>query len=263
MSLDLRPGLLGRIITTSVIPLSSKTANESRPAEIRERPPSAPAMEPLVKVRAAPSAPRKTHVLDHPIAQHALTALRNRHTAAQEFRDFSNQLLLFLAMEATRALPAREEAVEGCAGPCTGKVLAKSVVFLSVTRRAMGLAHNVSEFIPDLLVGSISIDQSSGSSRPVPRLHLVNAPALADSQIILFDPVVATGLSASLALNLLRGSGASDIVFISFLVSAQGLARIHSTAPDLRVWTAAIDSDWDSKRGPMPGLGNFSERLYG
>jgi uracil phosphoribosyltransferase len=94
-------------------------------------------------------------------------------------------------------------------------------------------------------------------------LHIANAPALADVRVILFDPVVASGGSVSQALNLLRRCGAIDVSLISFLVSLPGLSRLQSSFPDLTVWTAAIDSELDPKRGPLPGLGNFAERLYG
>jgi uracil phosphoribosyltransferase len=81
--------------------------------------------------------------------------------------------------------------------------------------------------------------------------------------VILFDPVVSTGLSACLALNVLRRSGAADIALISFLVSSVGLERLQASQPDLAVWTAAIDIEWDAKRGAIPSLGDFGERLYG
>jgi uracil phosphoribosyltransferase len=210
-----------------------------------------------------PAAVKKVNVVEHPIALHALTGLRNRQTGPEQFRAFSNQLLVLLAIEATRTLPAREETVETEVGPYGGRTLAKPVVFLAVSRHGLGLVHQVASFVPGALVGMINLGQA-GHGQPLdPRLHLVNAPALSGVRVILFDPVVATGLSASVALDLLRRSGAVDVTLVSFLVSAVGLERVQAASPDLTVWTAAIDTEWDSKRGPLPGLGNFGERLYG
>ena len=213
-------------------------------------------------VVAAPVA-KKVNVAEHSLAQHALMALRNKHTAPAQFRQITNQLLVLLTLEATRTLPTRDELVETHTTTHTGQVLAKPVVFLSITRHGLGLAHSVADFFPELLVGTISLDRNGDNPHTEPRLHLVNAPALSDARVILFDPVVASGFSASQAINFIRRSGATDIVLLSFLSSFQGLSRLQTSSPELSVWTAGIDSDWDSKRGPMAGLGNFAERLYG
>ena len=212
---------------------------------------------------AAPQAACELKIADHPIARHALTALRDRSTGAERFRMFSSQLLLILAIEAMRSMPTREEPVETAADRQAGTVLAKRVVFLSLTRHGLGLAHDLAAFIPNAMVGAVSVDRTSRDKDPEPRLHLAGAPALGDVRVILFAPIVATGLSAALALDLLRRSGATDVSLLSFVVSAQGLANLQSNAPGLTIWTAAVDSGWDAKRGPMPGIGDFGERLYG
>ena len=218
-------------------------------------------------VAAAPIAtapvPKTINVAEHSLARHALMLLRNKHTASAQFRQITNQLLVLLTLEATRTLPTRDELVETHSTTHTGQVLAKPVVFLSITRHGLGLAHSVANFFPELLVGTISLDRNGDNPHTEPRLHLVNAPALSDARVILFDPVVASGFSASQAINFIRRAGATDIVLLSFLSSFQGLSRLQSSSPELLVWTAGIDSDWDSKRGPMAGLGNFAERLYG
>ena len=202
-------------------------------------------------------------VVEHPVAQHALTMLRNKQTPPHQFRTFSNQLLVALVMEATRSLPTRAESVAAAGQTALGHVIAKPIVFLAVARSGLGLAHRMVEFFPDLLVGTISYDVSAAGQTPDPRLHLPNAPALRDARVIVFDPIVATGASASLAISLVRRTGASDISLVSFLVSAPGLNQIQENAPDLRVWTASIEPKLDARRGPMPGVGDFPARLFG
>jgi uracil phosphoribosyltransferase len=207
-------------------------------------------------------APVNVNVLAHPIARHALTALRNKHTPTKQFRMFSNQLLVMLAIEATRTLPTREEPVETPADSHLGAALGKPVVFLSLTRHGLGLAHSLADFIPGVSIGAISLGHGSSGQPLEPRLHLANAPLLTDARVILFDPVVGAGFSAGSALHLVRRSGASDITLLSFLISSPGLKRIQATIPGLTVWTAEIEQELDPKRGPLPGLGNFAERLY-
>lgn len=220
----------------------------------------APAITPPV---ISPPPAKKVNVAEHPLAQHALMALRNKQTGAPQFRQISHQLLVMLALEATRTLPTQDDMVQTHSTTHTGPVLAKPVVFLSINRHGLGLAHQAAEFFPELLVGSISLDRSGDPAGAEPRLHITNAPALRDARVILFDPVVATGLTASKAIQFIRRTGATDITLVSFIVSFQGLTRLQTASPDLSVWTAGIDSEWDSKRGPLPGLGNFAERLFG
>ena len=137
------------------------------------------------------------NVVEHSVAQHALTGLRNKHTATKQFREFSNQLLVLMAIDATRTLPTRSEAIETPADCHLGAVLDKPVIFLSLTRHGLGLAHGLADFIPEMSIGSINLDHSSKGKPLEPRLHLVNAPALNDAMVILFDPVVGSGFSAA------------------------------------------------------------------
>ncbi len=234
----------------------------SRPEPAPEAAPAPAAVTPLPESRAKPAESR-LNISDHPVVRHALLTLRNRDTEPQRFREISNQLLVLLTMEATRSLPVREDVVATAHGSASGHILAKPVVFLSISRHGLGLAHRVAEFFPNLIVGAISLDRGGDASASAARLHLVNAPALSDARVILFDPIVSTGAAAGAALNLVRRAGATDLALISFLVSFPGLGRVQTIAPELDIWTAAVDSDGDAKRGPLPGVGDFAERLYG
>ncbi len=203
--------------------------------------------------------PTNINVVEHPVAQHALTALRNKHTPTKQFRVFSNQLLVLMALEATRTLPVREEPVETPLAPFPPGQRAgqNRFIFLSLTRQGLGLAHTLADFVPGLSFGSITIDHSSSGKNQEPRLHLVNAPMLTDARVIIFDPVVGAGFSASSALHLIHSAGASDISLLSFLISSPGLKRVQASIPGLTIWTAAIEQAFDAKRGPLPGAGKF------
>jgi uracil phosphoribosyltransferase len=213
---------------------------------------------------AAPDRPaQRMHVLDHPVAQHTMTQLRNRHTPPLLFRNNSQQLLLMLTLEAVRNLPTREEPVETERGLHAGQVVARPVVFLSLNRHGLGLAHSVAGILPGLQAGNISLDRAPDGQGLEPRMHLNSTPMLDTTRVILFDPVIASGNAASLALQLLRRSGATDLTLITFVGSLPGLSRLQSAFPDLQIWTAGIDAELDLKHGPVPGIGNFAERLFG
>ncbi len=242
-----------RVSTSHII-----DARSAPPAAVAPPP---PALQPTVVVPPPPI--KKTHLLEHPLAQQALTNLRNKDTAPQQFRLTCSNLLMMLLIEATRTLPVREHTVETGTGSATGRALTRPVILLTVARHGLGLAHNMADLFPHLLVGIISMDRSLDGRAVEPRLHIANTPALGDASVILFDPVVASGGSAQAALNLVRRAGATDVTLVSFLFSLPGLSRVQSSFPTLKVWTAGIDDELDPKRGPLPGLGSFTERLYG
>ncbi len=199
----------------------------------------------------------------HPAAQHAFTRLRNRHSSATEIRSASLQLLLQLVVEATRTLPIQTVEIETAAGDLQGQTLARPVVLLAVDRAGLGLAHRMVECFPNLIVGSIGHDGSNGGQRAGARLHLPNAPAFGDARVIVLDPVIATGATALRAVGLARRAGATDIVLAAFVASATGLELVHANVPHLPVVVAAVDTKSDSRRGPLPGIGNFAARLFG
>lgn len=207
------------------------------------------------------AATRRPRIVAHPVAQHALTALRDQRTRAKSLRYFGNQLLTHLTVEATGGLPTREIDIEQSGGLHASPTLARQVVFLSLTRHGLGLSHNVAELIPGVSIGSITLESPDKNQSPEPRFHLANAPALHEARVIVFDPVVSSGRVAGLALQMLRRSGATDLALASFVIGNQSLDHLLALLPDLAIVTAAVD-DYDPKRGLRPGLGDFAERLY-
>lgn len=232
------------------------TSDNSRTSSRESRPtvPVIRAAERPVSLVASPV------VLEHPIAQHALTALRHRQTVGLDFRAHCHQLLLVLALEATRSM-ALQTKVPGAGQGEEAQVLAKPIVFLAASRAAMGIAACLREFLPETVFGSVTLDPAGSGSRLEPRLHVFHARSLSEVRVVLFQPIVASGLSATLALNLLRKSGANDVALVSYITSAQGLARIRTGFPEVPVFTAAIDHGWANQLGPLPGIWNFEERL--
>jgi uracil phosphoribosyltransferase len=204
---------------------------------------------------------KRVHLLDHPLSQHNLTVLRDKFSTAHQLRISSNQLLSALILEATRRLSTRTISYRGEHGEFQGRSVDKSVIFVSVAKHGLGLSHNVSELIPDVSVGTIAFEHSA-TNRLEARLNLTRATALHDSLVILFDPSVGSGFSATAALHLLKRSGATELAVVSFVLSLPGLNRIHAALPDVNIFAAAIDEDLDPKTGPVPGIGNIAERLY-
>jgi uracil phosphoribosyltransferase len=206
---------------------------------------------------------KRVNVIEHPLAMSALTSLRDKRTPPDRFRTMSNLLLMLLTIDALRDLPTRDRVISPTAGPNSGKVEGKPVLFISVNRSGIGLVHNVVDHVPNLRAGSISFESHMEAGYMEPQLHLPSTPALDRARVILFQPVIATGHSANIALDLLTKAGSDDAVIVTYMISFEGLNRIHTRFPNVSIWAGMIDSDWNSARGPMPGFGKLSERLFG
>jgi uracil phosphoribosyltransferase len=184
-------------------------------------------------------------------------------TPPDEFRAFCSQLLVLLAMESTRTLLLDKAAETAALSAGSTRPVLKRMVLLSLSSPCLGLVHQAADFIPDVSVGLVNFPRPANSQHHEPRLHLVNAPALAEARVIIFNPVVTTGALTGLALDLLSGSGAKDVTLLCFLTSADGLGRILRTHPSLNIWTSAVISEPDPRRNPFLGLSDFGKRLYG
>lgn len=203
-------------------------------------------------------------VLAHPIVRRALGALRNKETPPDQYRTNCQRLMLFLLVEATRSVSSRPDVRQKDELPPNDSGEADvPYVFLALNRYALGLAHQMADCVPDSIAGLVGIETGEHGSLEA-RLHLVRAPALSDSRVVLFAPVIETGRQSMLALNLLRNSGGTDLALVSLVSSSFGLKRLRKAHPEVRIWTAAIDEEYDLKAGGLvPGIGNFAQRFYG
>lgn len=254
------PRPLAKISVAQPAPVAAPSA-EPEPmllAEEADRAPTPPAPAPVKT--PAPAGPR-VNLIEHPAARHALSLLRTQQSPSWDFRMTSNQLLYLLAVEATRSLPLREEKGNSKAVP--SQLLAKSVVFLSVTRDGLGLSHTLADCLPGVLVGGIGIERARNGDGLQARLHLASAPALNECRVILFDPAVNTGATVSHAYQLVRRLGATDICLLTYVVSSQALCRLQADFPDLVIWAAGVDTNWEPKKHGSSLLGDFGERLFG
>lgn len=223
------------------------------------------AAEPRSRPESSPTANRPKRVNDcrHPIAQQALLLLRSKHTSPHVFRAASAQLLVLLLIEATRAFPTKEESVASSAS-LSAQTLDRPIVFLTIARAGLGLGQRVSDLFPQMVVGSIGFDhKSAGNDQPPQaRLNLMNAPALSDSHVVLFDPMIVTGTSASRAMHLLRRSGAKEVSLLSFVASSSGLEMLQTQFSDVTVWSGSIESKISHPDEFAPGAGDFASRYY-
>ncbi len=203
------------------------------------------------------------HVLDHPLAHHVVTHLRDRTTKPATFRTLCYQISLLLAIEATRDFALEEKPVETPLETIVGRVLAhQPLVLVPILRAGLGMVQPFLDVFPDVSVGYVGLERDHVTA--VARSYYCKLPPLTgSSRVLLVDPMLATGGSAVQAIEVLRAHGAVNISLVSIVSSPEGVARVHQNHPGLPIFTAALDRELDPRKYILPGLGDFGDRLYG
>jgi uracil phosphoribosyltransferase len=202
------------------------------------------------------------HILNHPLASHVVTHLRDQTTKPATFRTLCYQISLLLAIEATRNLPTEEKAIETPLEPVTGRVLApQPLVVVPILRAGLGMVQPFVDLFPDVSVGYVGLERDHATA--IARSYYCKLPPLAGRRVVLVDPMLATGGSAVQAIAVVREKGAADITLVSIVSAPEGVAAVEKKFPDVPIHTAALDRELNARKYILPGLGDFGDRLYG
>ena len=203
------------------------------------------------------------HVLDHPLAHHIITHLRDKSTKPATFRTLCYQLSLLLAVEATRDLPTEEKPIETPLEPMIGRVIAhQPLVVVPILRAGLGMVQPFLDVFPDVSVGYIGLERDHDTA--VARSYYCKLPPLTGgTRVLLVDPMLATGGSAVHAIKALREHGGVNITLLSIVSAPEGIAEVKRHFGDVPIFTAALDRELNARKYILPGLGDFGDRLYG
>ena len=202
------------------------------------------------------------HLLQHPLAAHVITHLRDKTTKPATFRTLTYQISLLLAIEATRGLTTEGKPVETPLEAMTGQVLARQpLVVVPILRAGLGMVQPFLDVFPDVSVGYIGLERDHETA--VARSYYCKLPALPGRHVFLVDPMLATGGSAVHAIDVVKSAGGTDIALLSIVSSPEGMALVEKQHPEVPIFTAAVDRGLNAKKYIVPGLGDFGDRLYG
>lgn len=202
-------------------------------------------------------------VVDHPLVQHKLTIMRKKETSTSEFRQLLREISQLLAYEATRHLPLTHRAIETPMGPMQAPVIeGKKLALVSILRAGNGLLDGVLELVPNARVGFVGLYRDEETLRPVKYYYKVPAD-LAERLVIAVDPMLATGNSSAAAIDMLKESGARNILFMCLLAAPEGVARMAEAHPDVPIVTASLDEKLNENGYIVPGLGDAGDRMFG
>jgi uracil phosphoribosyltransferase len=201
-------------------------------------------------------------VIAHPLVQHNLTRLRDQRTQSQEFRRLLGEIAALMLYEATRSFATRFASVQTPLARASGARLKREVVLVPVLRAGLGLLEAILQLIPDARVGFIGLKREETTLR-AQFYHQSLPRKLGRFEVILIDPMLATGGSAVAALDLLSEQGAKHVRLVNLVAAPEGVRRVRKSYPKLPIFTAAIDRRLNEKGYILPGLGDAGDRLFG
>jgi len=200
--------------------------------------------------------------VDHPLVHDALAILRDKRTPAEQFRQAATRISVLLVAEALRDLPSRPVTVDTPLGPADGRRLASDIAVVPVLRAGLGMLDAVLGLVPSARVGHIGLQRDEITA--VASHYYSKLPAsLAESQVVVIDPMLATGGSAIAALDLLQHAGARAIRLVCIVAAPEGVALVTRHHPSVAIYTPVVDRELNEHKFIVPGLGDFGDRLYG
>lgn len=205
----------------------------------------------------------KVHVLEHPLIQHKLTYIRDKHTGTKEFRELVDEVAMLMAFEITRDLPLQEKTVETPVTKAQTYVLAgKKIGLVPILRAGLGMVDGMLNLLPAARVGHVGLYRDPETLQPVE--YYIKLPSdISERDLIVIDPMLATGGSANDAILSLKKRGAKSIRLMCLVAAPEGVDVIKKEHPDVDIYLGALDEGLDEKGYIVPGLGDAGDRLFG
>ena len=202
-------------------------------------------------------------IVEHPLIQHKISLMRDRRTGTKEFRDLVSEVATLLCYEATRDLPLEEVEVETPIALARTKVLAgRKLALVPILRAGLGMVDGMLNLIPAAKVGHIGLYRNEETLQPV-EYYCKLPNDIAEREVIVLDPMLATGGSAADAISLIKQRGARHIKFIGLIAAPEGLKALHAAHPDVDIYVGALDEKLNDHGYIVPGLGDAGDRIFG
>mgnify|MGYP000373961357 CR=1 FL=1 len=202
-------------------------------------------------------------IVDHPLIQHKISLMRDRNTGTKEFRDLVSEIATLLCYEATRDLPTEEVEVETPIALARTHVLAgRKLALVPILRAGLGMVDGVTNLIPACRVGHIGLYRDPVTLNPVEYYCKLPADAQ-ERELIVLDPMLATGGSASAAISFIKKRGCSHIRLVNLIAAPEGIKRMQEDHPDVDIYVAGMDDHLNEHGYIVPGLGDAGDRLFG
>jgi uracil phosphoribosyltransferase len=201
-------------------------------------------------------------VLEHPVIQTKLTELRDVATESREFRALLNEIASLMVYEVTRNWPTEPRPIRTPMEQMTGRALSRPITLVPILRAGLGMADGVLRLLPDARLGHLGVRRDEATLQPIAYYQKL-PPDIADTEVLLIDPMLATGGSGAAAVSFLKQAGVCSMRFVCLVAAPEGIKSFHAQHPEICIYTAAIDRQLNEKGYILPGLGDAGDRLFG
>ena len=203
------------------------------------------------------------NIIDHPLVQHKLTIMRKKETSTNGFRRLLNELSMLMAYEATRDMATQEVDIATPLEPMKGRMIdGKKLVLVSILRAGTGILDGMLSVVPGARVGHIGLYRDPKTLQPV-EYYFKMPQDMQERDVIVVDPMLATGNSAIAAISRVKGLRPKSIKFVCIVTCPEGIAALHGAHPDVPIFTAAVDRQLNDHAYILPGLGDAGDRMFG
>src|SRR6059058_663354 len=201
-------------------------------------------------------------VIDHPVIQTKLTELRDVNADHREFRTLLDEIAGLMVYEVTRDWPTKPQPVRTPLEETTGKVLARQVTLVPILRAGLGMADGVLKLLPEARLGHLGVRRNEETLEPIAYYQKL-PPDIASTEVLLIDPMLATGGSGSAAISFLKKAGVASMKFVCLVAAPEGIAAVHREHPEVPIFCAAVDRQLNDRGYILPGLGDAGDRIFG
>lgn len=203
------------------------------------------------------------HIIDHPLVQHKISLMRDKNTGVKEFRELISETAMFICYEATRDLPLKEIELETPLAVAKTKIISgRKLAFVPVLRAGLGMVDGVTALVPAAKIGHIGLFRDPDSKLPV-KYYTKMPDDIAERDVIILDPMLATGRSACEAILELKKLGVKNIKFMCIICSPEGVEKVEKTHPDVDIYAGVMDDGLNDDKFIIPGVGDAGDRIFG
>jgi uracil phosphoribosyltransferase len=205
----------------------------------------------------------EVHILDHPLIQHKVSILRDKNTGVKEFREVVGEIAALMCYEATRDLPLEDVTIETPIATGTFKRLSgKKLAIVPILRAGLGMVDTIIDLIPSAKVGHVGLYRDPETHNPV-EYYCKMPPDISEREVLIVDPMLATGGSASAAITFLKGYGCKNIKLMNIIGCPEGIKAVTEEHPDVDLYVACVDEKLNENKYIVPGLGDAGDRIFG
>ncbi|MBP3250729.1 MAG: uracil phosphoribosyltransferase [Ruminococcus sp.] len=203
------------------------------------------------------------HIIDHPLVQHKISLLRDKNTGTKEFRELVSEIAMFICYEATRDLPLKEIELETPIAVAKTKIISgRKLAFVPILRAGLGMVEGVTALVPAAKIGHIGLFRDPESKEPV--LYYSKMPDdIHERDVIIVDPMLATGHSAIAAIDEIKRLGVKSVKFMCIISSPEGVEAIQKAHPDVEIYAGVMDEGLNDDKYIVPGVGDAGDRIFG